>query len=163
MRGLKIIRYTCSTILVLVLLLFPFRLQAQGYSILDDKVVINSEEHWVRWKSASKTLQITDEGVRPVFIRKSTEIEIDGRIVRVPGINAVSNASEFGGGVLAAGSSASMALDLMDGDLDTFWEPDMDDPIESWWVQIDLGRVVSANKVVFKFVEEDLGGSIFAV
>ena len=157
MRGLKIIRYTCSTILVLVLLLFPFRVQAQGYSILDDKVVINSNEHWVRWKSASKTLQITDEGVRPVFIRTSTEIEIDGQIVRVPGINAVSNASEYGGGVLAAGSNASMAFDLMDGDLDTFWEPEIDDPIESWWVQIDLGRVVSANKVVFKFVEEDLG------
>ncbi len=133
--------------------------QQLGYSIEGNRVVIDSEEHWSRWKAAAKSIQVTDEGVRPGFIHKSTEIEIDGRIVRVPGINASLNASEFGGDNLdlAAGSNPSKVSDLLDGRMDTFWEPDRDDRIEDWWVQIDLGRAVSATKVVLKFVGDDLG------
>ena len=143
--------------------------QQVGHSIQANRVVIDSEEHWSAWKSAAKTIQITTDElgtrVRPFFIRKSTEIEIDGRKVRVPGINASLNASEFGGDNLEldAGSNVSMVSNLMDGRMDTFWEPDtalvMDKnpKIEDWWVQIDLGRAVSATKVVLKFVGEDLG------
>ncbi len=133
--------------------------QQVGHSIQGNRVVIDSEEHWSAWKSAPKTIQITDEGVRPFFIRKSTEIEIDGQIVRVPGINASLNAPEFGGDdfALEAGSNPSKVSDLLDGRMDTFWEPDRNDPIEDWWVRIDLGRAVTATKVVLKFVGEDLG------
>ena len=95
----------------LVLFLFPVRVQAQvrverqGYSIVGgNKVVIDSKEQWSFWKAAAKTIQVTDEGVRPGFMRKSTEIEIDGQMVRVPGIDVVPNAFEFGGGIKAAGS-----------------------------------------------------------
>ena len=45
----------------------------------------------------------------------------------------------------------------MDGDLETYWQPDTSTPLRDWWVQIDLGRIVSANKIVLKFVGEDLG------
>ena len=75
----------------------------------------------------------------------------------VPGINAVLNAVDFGGGVLNAGSNRSSGIDLMDGRMDTFWEPDPSDLLQDWWVQIDLGRTVSATKIVLKFVGEDLG------
>ena len=166
MRDLRTIRCACEAVLMmsLVLLLFPVRVQAQvrverqGYSIVGgNRVVIDSKEQWLFWKAAAKTIQVTDEGVRPGFMRKSTEIEVDGQMVRVPGIDTITNASEFGGGISAAGSNASIAADLMDGEMDTFWEPDMDDPIENWWVRIDLGRLISATRIVLRFVGEDIG------
>ena len=129
----------------------------QGYSRQNGKVVIDSKEHWAQWQSAAETIQITDEGVKPAFVRKSSIVEVDGEEVIVPGINAVSNASEFGGGVRKAGSNFSSAANLMDGQMHTFWEPETTDPIWDWWVQLDLGRAVSAQKIVLKFVGEELG------
>ena len=128
-----------------------------GYSIEDGKVVIATQEHWAQWQSVAKTIHITDEGVQPAFIRKSTIVQIDGQEIAVPGVNAARNASDFGGGARDAGSNFLSVANLMDGRMDTFWEPDTSDPIRDWWVQIDLGRIVSANKIVLKFVGEDLG------
>ncbi len=129
----------------------------EGFSIQDGAAVIESRDHWASWQSVAKTIQITEEGVKPAFIRKSTKIEVDGVEQVVPGINAVLNASEFGGGIWEAGSNRSSAENLMDGRMDTYWEPDTSTPLRDWWVQIDLGRAVSANKIVLKFVGEDLG------
>ena len=129
----------------------------EGYSLQSGRVVVDSKEHWERWHSAANTVQISDEGVKPAFIRKHTRLEIDGEEVVVPGINAALNAVDFGGGVLNAGSNRSSGIDLMDGRMDTFWEPDPSDLLQDWWVQIDLGRTVSATKIVLKFVGEDLG------
>ncbi|MCE2450052.1 MAG: hypothetical protein J4F35_17270 [Candidatus Latescibacteria bacterium] len=123
----------------------------EGYSLQAGRVVVDSREHWERWHSAANTVQISDEGVKPAFIRKHTRLEIDGEEVVVPGINAVLNAADFGGGVLNAGSNRASAINLMDGRMDTFWEPDPSDLLQDWWVQIDLGRTV------LKFVGEDLG------
>ena len=129
----------------------------EGYSLQSGRVVVDSKAHWERWHSAANTVQISDEGVKPAFIRKHTRLEIDGEEVVVPGINAALNAVDFGGGVLNAGSNRSSGIDLMDGRMDTFWEPDPSDLLQDWWVQIDLGRTVSATKIVLKFVGEDLG------
>ena len=129
----------------------------EGFSIQDGAAIIESEDHWTHWQSVAKTIQITEDGVKPAFIRKSTKLEIDGVEQVVPGINAVLNASEFGGGVWEAGSNRLSAENLMDGRMDTYWEPDTSTPLRDWWVQIDLGRAVSANKIVLKFVGEDLG------
>ena len=129
----------------------------EGYSLDSGRVVVDSREHWERWHSVAGTIQIADGGVRPEFIRKSTVLDVDGREVVVPGINAVLDFAKFGGGIRDAGSNMSNAIDLMDGRMDTWWEPDMSDPLQDWWVQIDLGRTVSATRIVLKFVDEDLG------
>ena len=121
------------------------RVDREGYAIEDgSKVVIDAKDHWDLWQSVHKTIQISEEGeVRPAFIRKE--------------INAIANAAEFGGGIWAAGSNLAAAEALLDGDMNTFWEPDLADLPENWWVQIDLGRGVSATKIVLKFVGEELG------
>ena len=139
-----------------LLLATPGRGQ-EGYSLEQGRAVVDSKEQWERWHATFETIRITDEGVKPAFIRKSTLLDIDGREVVVPGINAVLNAWEFGGGVRDAGSNVSSASDLMDGRMDTYWEPDRSDPLQDWWVQIDLGRTVSATRIVLKFVDEELG------
>ncbi|MDE2734659.1 MAG: hypothetical protein OXI72_09735, partial [Gemmatimonadota bacterium] len=83
----------------------------EGYSLDSGRVVVDSRAHWERWHSAANTVQISDEGVKPAFIRKHTRLEIDGEEVVVPGINAVLNAADFGGGVLNAGSNRSSGID----------------------------------------------------
>ena len=120
-------------------------------------MVVDSRAHWESWKTAANTVQISDEGVIPAFVRKHTRLEIDGKEVVVPGINAVHNAGDFEGGVLNAGSNRFDGFDGMEGRMDTYWEPDVTDLLQDWWLQIDLGRTVSATRIVLKFVEEDLG------
>ena len=129
----------------------------EGYSLDSGRVIVDSRAHWEHWHSAANTVQISNEGVKPAFIRKHTRLEIEDEEVMVPGINAVLNAADFDGGVFNAGSNRSSAINLMDGRMDTFWEPDPSDLLQDWWVQIDLGRTVSATKIVLKFVGEDLG------
>ena len=129
----------------------------QGYSVEPGRIVVDSPEHWEHWQSVANSVQITEDGVRPAFIRKSTRLIEEGREVVVPGINAVLNAVDFGGGITAAGSNSASALDVMDGQMDTYWEPDRSDRVEDWWVEVDLGRTVSATRIVLKFVGEELG------
>ena len=69
-------------------------------------------------------------------------------------INATLNASEFEtvtagrdtvmGGIRDAGSNLETAHLVMDGDLDTYWEPVRGDSLENWFVDINLGRTVIA-------------------
>jgi len=127
---------------------------AQGYTVQTDKVVIDTEEHWRHWSFPIDIVDITPEGtIGPRYIRKE--------------VNAVLSATEFvydktkRGGIREVGSNAGDAANIMDGDLSTFWEPDADDPLDRWYVQIDLGRVVSAERIVLRFVEEGEGDPFY--
>ncbi len=60
-------------------------------------------------------------------------------------------------GISRAGSNPEGASGILDGDPTTFWEPDPDDPVDDWWVEIDLGRVVALDEVVLQFVDAELG------
>lgn len=77
-------------------------------------------------------------------------------------INAVANAAEFehrskdagglvAGGLRNAGSSQGTAGRAIDGDSQTWWQPSIEDALEDWWLEIDLGRSVLANKVRIAF------------
>jgi len=113
----------------------------QGYSIRDDKVVVDRPEEWRSWSFPLDILEITEEGsVRPRLIRRDIE--------------AVADIAEFGGGIRAAGSNPEDAAHILDGDPETFWEPDPEDPLETWWVEIDLGGLISATELTLQFSEE---------
>jgi hypothetical protein len=141
-----------------LLLLVPVTcLSQEGYSLEPGRVVVNTRQHWEHWQSVPTTISNVDDGVRPAFIRKSTTLLIDGSETVVSGTNAVLDADAFGGGIRDAGSNIAAAEALMDGRIDTYWEPDADDLLEDWWVQIDLGRTVSATRIVLKFVDEETG------
>ena len=60
-------------------------------------------------------------------------------------------------GVSRLGSGSVDQNALFDGDPETFWEPDADDPIENWWIEIDLGRTVLVDEIVLKFVDAGNG------
>ena len=60
-------------------------------------------------------------------------------------------------GISRVGSNPTDAHNILDGDPTTFWEPDPNDPVENWWIEIDLGRVVPVDELVLHFVEQELG------
>jgi len=48
-------------------------------------------------------------------------------------------------------------VNILDGDPTTYWEPDPNDPIEKWWVEVDLGRALPVESISVRFVDEELG------
>ena len=73
--------------------------------------------------------------------------------------NAVANAREFSakaigdyGQRFARTPSNQQQADLAgDQDPNTWWQPDPDTPVQLWWLELDLGRSVVADKVRVRF------------
>lgn len=120
----------------------------QGYRLATDRVAVD-ESDWAQWEVATGTVQFGPEGVRPHSIREQINAVLDAP-------NFVS-AEGVPGGVRAAGVHLAEAAQIIDGQEHTFWEPDLDAPLRDWWVEIDLGRLVWAHKIVVKFAPEGLG------
>ena len=133
--------------LILYILLLSATVWAQGYRLEPNQLII-SESDWSEWNFPAGSVDFSDEGVRPHFVRRQ--------------INASLNAGAFSredvtGGIRRAGTNFDGAAQIMDGREDTYWEPELDAPLRDWWVEVDLGRVVWAEKVVVKFVAEGVG------
>jgi len=60
-------------------------------------------------------------------------------------------------GISRVGSNLTDADHILDGDPTTYWEPDPDDPLDEWWIEVDLGRLVSVDEIVLNFVDAELG------
>ena len=60
-------------------------------------------------------------------------------------------------GISRTGSNRPEAAHLFDGKMDTYWEPGAGDPLEAWWLEIDLGRTVLVDEIVLRFADADLG------
>ncbi len=136
-----------STRAILYTLLLPAVAWTQGYRLEPNQLII-SESDWSGWNFPAGSVDFSDEGVRPHFVRRQ--------------INAALNAGAFSredvtGGIRRAGTNFAGAAQLMDGREETYWEPALDAPLRDWWVEVDLGRVVWAEKVVVKFVAEGVG------
>ena len=58
------------------------------------------------------------------------------------------------------GTDVRGTIRLMDGNLNTFWEPDLTVPPEDWKLVLDLGRVVLASKIVLHFLPQDEPSSL---
>ena len=52
-------------------------------------------------------------------------------------------------------SGAATADMVRDGDPDTWWSPSTDDSQDKWWIELDLGRTVVADKLRLIFADAD--------
>ena len=132
---------------ILYTLLLSAMAWAQGYRLEPNQLII-SESDWAGWNFPAGSVDFSNEGVRPHFVRRQ--------------INASLNAGTFSredvpGGIRRAGTNLAGAAQVMDGLEETYWEPELEAPLRDWWVEVDLGRVVWAEKVVVKFVAEGAG------
>lgn len=140
--------------------------QPAGHRVSGNQVVINGRNHWQNWEFAPGTLTISPDGaVRSRRIQKNTNAVFD--IVDYLRFNppASLGGKEPDEIVLAdavkGGSNVADVVNLLDGDLSTYWQPDPPagdrDLASQWWFVIDLGRVVFAKELVVRFVEEGMG------
>jgi hypothetical protein len=140
--------------------------QTDGYRLRSDRVEVQTQADWQTWNFPTDMVEISPTGT------------VQSRFVRVPA-NAMLDVGDFSylidnslraqyansfededgklkarGGIKQAGSNFDQVHAVTDGDATTFWEPDTADPLQDWVVEIDLGRLVSATKVVVRFAED---------
>ena len=115
-----------------------------------DQLRITSSSDWREWQLPGDAVDIDGGTLKPSFVRRD--------------INAVTNARNFQeGGIRKVGSKPSDALNLIDGDYQTSWSPDPTDTIEDWWIEVDLGRVVSAHKIELHFAADSTPLEFFKI
>jgi len=68
--------------------------------------------------------------------------------------DAVRDLDIFAGGIRNAGSNLDLARFAIDGDPEIGWMPDPEAKPESWFIEVDLGRAVSAHSVTLVFAAE---------
>lgn len=119
----------------------------EGYTISNNVLHVATAAHWQGWDVAVGAASITEQGtISPRFFRKR--------------VNAALDATQFDGeweGRIDAGSNRQDARFLIDGDPTTTWGPDIEQPRETWWVQLQLGRAVVADSVTLVFAPEEIG------
>ena len=140
--------------------------QNAGHRVRDDHVVINSRNHWQNWTFPPGTLAISPEGaVQTRRIEKNTNAALDIvdylRFNPPPSLGDKDPETITLADAIEGGSNVADVAKVFDGDMTTYWEPDPPsgeiDLASQWWFVVDLGRMVFANKLVVRFVEEGLG------
>ena len=106
-----------------------------------DQLRFDTAREWQQWQLPLGAVELTPDGtIKPVEIRKN--------------IDAILNAADFEGGIHDAGSNRQDAPLVIDGDPTTGWSPDERDDADDWFIEVDLGRAVSANSVTLVFDAE---------
>ena len=113
-----------------------------GYSLAADQLRYDSARDWRQWG---------DLPLGAVELTPSGEIQLT-KIEK--GIDAVRDLDKFGGGIRNAGSNLSTARLTIDGNPATGWAPDPETDPDEWFIEIDLGRAVSAKSVTLVFDAE---------
>ena len=154
---------------------------AQGFRLESQRLTVARARDWNEWSlgdlqepvgdSRQDAVEISRAGqLRPNLISKGVDAVSEAAAFTHP---IVSNQRDFftntfedgsaliaRGGIKDAGSNlarAGAAIDRGATRFETFWGPDLDRPPNEWWLELDLGRLVSAEKIVLRFVEEDVG------
>ena len=82
-----------------------------GYVIRGDQIIIEDEDAWRQWVFPIGTIDFDAEGVRPHFVARDINASLDAH--RFP-LGAADD--EEKGGIHTAGSNASTAANILDGD-----------------------------------------------
>jgi len=148
--------------------------QTSGHRVSNNQVIISGRNHWQNWLFPSNTLLISPSGeVSAKLIEKKTNAVTD--IVEYLRYNPPQNLESKDtedivlDDAISGGSNVTDVFKALDGDMSTYWQPAEADPdrdlASQWYFVIDLGRIVFAEKLVVRFVEEDIGDpfSLFEV
>ena len=132
--------------LLTLLVLFPLGETGAG------TLLINSQDQWLQWTFPQGVLSLAADG--SVALRHFRR-----------DIDAVANAAEFfhlnakgkevQGGIRGAGTHIDQAAHILDGAATTWWQPSQEAPLDDWWVEIDLGRLVQAKKIRLTFPDTE--------
>ena len=116
-----------------------------GFELLSDRVLVETFDHWRAWDAPTGARLIqTDGTVTPRLLRSH--------------VNAVYRAENDS--IIASVTTPTNFQDaelVVDGDDRTYWEPDPNSELDSWTIDIDLGRTLIAERVIVRFAAEGEG------
>ncbi len=131
----------------------------QAYLLRGNQIVVEGR-HLKTWEYPVGTIEFPapTAAARPHFVAKDIDAtrDIVEHLRRHPPPGVEAQDLDFLHAV-RAGTNAAGVANLVDGDPATYWQPDPDQPLRDWWFELDLGRVVSATRILLTFVDEDLG------
>lgn len=137
-----------------------------NYRLRTDRVEIQTRPHWQSWSFPDDMVDISLAGsIQSKFVESPQNAvrDVADFTYEIPGnvrdqydnsFTDDDNRLMARGGVKKAGSNPSRAPLILDGDPQTFWEPSLDDPRQNWVLEIDLGRLVSATRIVLRFADD---------
>ncbi len=105
-------------------------------------------ETWSTWRAPAGLTHIGDEG-QLQLTRFRRNIDAVGDAHRF--FYESKSRGRVSGGIWEANSNPSDAVKIIDGDPQTFWQPDPADEVEDWAIEIDLGRAVLASEIRITF------------
>jgi hypothetical protein len=106
-----------------------------------DQLRFSSARQWSDWQLPLGAVEVAPNGsIQLLRVTKNTD--------------AVRDALQLGGGIRRAGSNPRDAIALLDGNPATGWAPSSDDGPDDWFVEIDLGRSVSARSIALVFASD---------
>ena len=159
------------TATLLVLLALQSDLRAQEAYRLDtstQQIVTETPQQWQSWHLPAGTVTVTADGVRSRRWKLNTNAVddiVDFLRLNPPDGLAGKKPEEIELlDAIVAGSNREDVVNVFDGDPSTYWEPDPLDGADlraKWWFTIDFGRIVVANRIVLRFVDEDLGDPFY--
>ena len=122
-------------------------LAALAAPVFAEQIRFDRASDWSQWSLPLGAVELDGDVLRTVELRRNT--------------NAIENHISFDGGIHAAGSNLSTARLAIDNNQTTGWEPDWEGPSEDWFIEIDLGRAVSAGSVSLVFDEDGPAFELF--
>ena len=137
-----------SRFIMALLLLSPSATELKAQS---SPFRIDQTSQWQEWTFPPKTLELKEDGsVTPLRFDGPVNVALDANQY----FHKVNN-NDWQGGVRRVGSSPATAANVIDGRRDTYWQPDAADSLESWMIDIDLGRVVPATLIRLHFPDQE--------
>ena len=118
-----------------------------------DMLSFDSAEEWALWDKPFGLTQVGAEGqLQLVKFRKDINLTQDAHLFTH---KTKTKGDHVPGGLWQAGSNPADAPRIIDGDPNTFWQPDPNDAREDWFITIDLGRAALAREIRLTFPDEE--------
>ena len=129
----------------------------QTATVRDNQLLVDRQSHWEEWQFPPGTVEVEGGAVRPHFVSKNIDAtgDIVAHLKRNPGNKDPEDVTLLD--VIDAGVNKGDVANLFDDDESTYWEPGIGTPLGEWWFEVDLGRLVSARRIVLKFAAEGEG------
>ena len=127
----------------------------QGFALRSDHLVVEEQRHWEVWDFPLGTIDIVEGVVQPNFVRKN----IDATQDILTHLRRADDSASLQDAFLAASNQRDITnlLDRGPGSETTYWEPRVGSDSRDWWFQLDLGRLISADRIVLQFADEEIG------
>ena len=112
---------------------------------------IDSREQWEQWNFPPTTLSFNEDGsITAMKFERDVNASLDATEW-----THIKNGKERHGGIREGGSNPGTALNVLDGDPETYWQPDPDSDLADWVLEVDLGRAVPATMIRLRFPDQE--------